>query len=126
MPIEGAKTWYIPDAYLPEPIEVPDGPYFGHESICVLNTNEKDAKLELDFYFEDREPVLGVAVTIPAQRSQHVRLDMKPGGFDIPLCVPYSIRVRSDIPIIVQYSRLDTTQVQCTLMTTIAYPLTED
>ncbi|WP_424766833.1 sensory rhodopsin transducer [Paenibacillus sp. sgz302251] len=37
--------------------------------------------------------------------------------------VPYAIEVLSDIPIIVQYSRLDSTQAENTLMSTIAYPI---
>lgn len=118
----GANSWYIPDAYLPEPV-AGDGPYRGHEAICVLNVAKQDAALLLDFYFEDRAPKKGVAVTVPAERTRHLRLDRpeQMGGFEVPVGVPYAIRVRSDVPVIVQYSRLDTTQKQCTLMTTMAY-----
>lgn len=118
----GARRWYIPDAYLPEPV-VGDGPYVGHEAICVLNTSTDDAQITLDFYFEDRLPVKDVAVTVHAERTRHLRLD-KPeqiGGTMLPIGVPYAIRLTSNVPVIVQYSRLDTTQVQATLMTTIAY-----
>ena len=120
----GSTTWYVPDTFLPEPVPA-DGPYVGHEAICVLNVTDREAALLLDFYFEDRPPVKGVAVTVPAERTRHLRLD-KPeqiGGFRVPVAVPYAMRVRSDVPVIVQYSRLDTTQTQCTLMTTMAYPL---
>jgi len=120
----GSTAWYIPDTYLPEPVPA-DGPYVGHEAICVLNVTDREAALLLDFYFEDRPPVKDVAVTVPAERTRHLRLD-KPeqiGGFRVPVAVPYAMRVRSDVPVIVQYSRLDTTQAQCTLMTTMAYPL---
>jgi hypothetical protein len=120
----GSTTWYIPDTYLPSPVTA-DGPYVGHEAICVLNVTGQDASLLLDFYFEDRPPVTNVAVSVPAERTRHLRLD-KPeqvGGFCVPVGVPYAIRVRSNIPVIVQYSRLDTTQTQCTLMTTMAHPL---
>jgi hypothetical protein len=120
----GSTTWYVPDTYLPEPVAA-DGPYVGHEAICVLNVTDREAALLLDFYFEDRPPVKDVAVTVPAERTRHLRLD-KPeqiGGFRVPVAVPYAMRVRSDVPVVVQYSRLDTTQTQCTLMTTMAYPL---
>jgi hypothetical protein len=46
------------------------------------------------------------------------------GGVQIPVGVPYAIRVESDVPIIVQNSRLDATQAACTLMTTMAFPAT--
>jgi hypothetical protein len=126
MTTSGATVWYIPDAYLPEPVAA-DGPYVGHEAICVLNVTSRDATLRLDFYFEDHDPVKDIQVIIPAERTRHLRLD-KPeqiGGFHVPVGVPYAIRIRSDTPVVVQYSRLDTTQVQCTLMTTMAYPLSE-
>jgi hypothetical protein len=44
-------------------------------------------------------------------------------GAPIPIGVPYAIELLSDIPIIVQYSRLDSTQAENTLMSTMAYPL---
>jgi hypothetical protein len=124
MAAPGATQWFIPDTYLPEPVHA-DGPYVGHEAICVLNVTEQDAALALDFYFEDRAPVKGVQVVVPAERTRHLRLDRPEqiGGFQVPVGVPYAVRLRSTVPIIVQYSRLDTTQVQATLMTTLAYPL---
>jgi hypothetical protein len=121
---EGARTWYIPDTYLPEPIKA-DGPYVGHEAVCVLNVSDQDANIELDFYFENQAPAKGIKVVVPAERTRHLRLDRPEqiGGYSIPVGVPYAIRLRSDVPVIVQYSRLDTTQVQATLMTTVAYPV---
>lgn len=124
MSASGATVWFVPDAYLPYPIQA-DGPYVGHEAICVLNVTDKLAELTLDFYFEDRAPVKGIEITIPAERTRHLRLD-KPeqiGGYQVREGVPYAIRITSTVPITVQYSRLDTTQVQATLMTTIAFPL---
>lgn len=120
----GATTWLIPDAYLPEPIAA-DGPYVGHEAVCVLNATSRDASLQFDFYFEDRDPVKDIRVVVPAERTRHLRLDRAEqiGGFAVPVGVPYAIRLRSNVPITVQYSRLDTTQAQCTFMTTMAYPL---
>jgi hypothetical protein len=121
---EGARVWLIPDGYMPTPPA--DGkPYQSHEAVCILNTGQTPAAVRLDIYFEDRPPLKDIAVTVAAERTFHVRLD-KPeqlGGTRIPLDTPYAIRVRSDVPVVVQHSRLDTTQVNMTLMTTIAYPL---
>ena len=41
----------------------------------------------------------------------------------IPRDTPYAILVESSEPIVVQYSRLDTSAVEMALMTTIAYPV---
>ncbi len=125
MPTHGALTWLIPDAYLAEPADA-DPVNKNHESVCVLNTTVDDAKVCFDFYFEDREAVEGIAVTVPAKRCPHIRLD-KPeqiAGFVIPFDVPYGIRLRSDVPIVVQYSRMYASGGKIdSLITTMAYPV---
>lgn len=118
---EGAKVWLIPDAYLPES---GSDALQGHEAICLLNTGTRDAHVTIDFYFEDREPIRNVTLTLGAERTWHVRLDdSKQIGVALPRLVPYAIRVRSDINIVVQYSRMDTTQTNLALMTTMGWPV---
>lgn len=126
MPTHGALTWLIPDAYLAAPAD--DDPVNkNHESICVLNTTVDDANLIFDFYFEDRDVVEGIEVTVPAKRCPHIRLD-KPeqiAGYQIPFDVPYGVRIRSDVPITVQYSRMYARSGKIdSLITTMAYPVT--
>ena len=125
MPTHGALTWLIPDAYLAAPAD--DDPVNkNHESICVLNTTVDDASLIFDFYFEDRDAVEGIEVTVPAKRCPHIRLD-KPeqiADYQIPFDVPYGVRIRSDVPITVQYSRMYASGGKIdSLITTIAYPV---
>lgn len=123
---DGAKVWFIPDAYLATP-EGSDPMYKNHEAICIMNTTAEDAHLILDFYFEDREPYENVEIIVPAKRCPHIRLD-KPeqvGGYEIPFDTPYGIRVRSDVPIVVQYSRMYATTHNISLMTTMAQPIIE-
>ena len=43
-------------------------------------------------------------------------------GMLIPKGTPYALEVESNLPIIVQFSRMDATQPANTLMTTMAYP----
>ena len=125
MPTHGALTWLIPDAYLATPAD--DHPINkNHESICVLNTTVDDANLIFDFYFEDRAAVEGIKVTVPAKRCPHIRLDKSEqiAGYQIPFDVPYGVRIRSDVPITVQYSRMYASGgVIESLITTIAYPV---
>ncbi len=121
--IHGSKTWFVPDCYWPE--ITTEGHYVSHEAICVLNTQAQDAHIRLTLYFEDRDPIEGFAAQCPARRTHHVRLDRLTDarGEHIPMGVPYAVMVQSDVPVIVQYSRLDTTQVNESLMTTMAHPL---
>ncbi len=118
----GATLWFIPDGYLASPIGT-DPMYKNHEAICVMNITDSDAHLLIDFYFADREPAEGIAVTVPAKRCYHIRTDdpMQLGGYQIPFDTPYGARVRSDVPVVVQYSRLYATTANISLMTTMAH-----
>jgi hypothetical protein len=115
----GKQRWFVPDAYLPAESS-PAAP--SHESSCLLNAGELDAHVRFTFFFEDRDPVGPVELTLPARRTWHVRLDdpAQLGGVELPRDAPYAYTVESDVPIVVQHSRLDTS-VGYTLFTTIAY-----
>lgn len=106
----GAKVWYFPDGYLPK--KENSGEMEGHEALMLLNTNEIDANILLDFYFEDKPPVKNIGIKVRAERILCIRLDHPEeiGGVVILPLYQYSIRVRSDVNIIAQFGRLDTTQ----------------
>ena len=82
---EGARTWIVPDGYLPTPPA--DGrPYQSHEALCILNTGSRDARVLIDVFFEGRAPVKDIAVTVAGERTFHIRRD-KPehlGGAALP------------------------------------------
>jgi hypothetical protein len=116
----GRTRWFVPDAYLPgdssHGVE-------SHESACLLNTGDRDAVVRLTFYFEDREPAGPVEVALGARRTRHVRLTDPAvlSGLELPRDVPFAYSVESDVPIVVQHSRLDTSAGAYTLATTVAY-----
>ncbi len=118
---EGARVWIVPDGFVPEEST---GSRPSHEAICVLNTSGEEARLSISFYFEDRDPVKGAAV-VPPERTRHLRTDVPEGlgGAEVPKGVPYAVRVESSVPVVVQCSRMDTTQAALSLMSTVAYPV---
>jgi hypothetical protein len=116
---EGAHVWLIPDGFIPEESS---GAQESHEAICVLNTSAEEARLRISFYFEDREAVRDVGVVVPPERTRHIRTDRLDGA-EIPRGVPYAIRVESSVPVVVQCSRMDTTQAALSLMTAMAHPV---
>jgi hypothetical protein len=116
----GKLRWFVPDGYLPA--ESSHG-VESHEAACLLNVSEDDAHVAFTFYFEDREPIGPVELTVGARRTWHVRLDDSGilGGVELPRGVPYAYAVTSDVPIVLQHSRLDTSAGAYTLFTTLAY-----
>ena len=65
----------------------------------------------------------GFSAVCENNRTNHIRLDKieNDKGEKIPKEVPYAILVESDRDIVCQHSRMDVSQPEMTLMTTIAY-----
>lgn len=120
--MEGKNSWYVVDGYRP-----PEGPgeadYEGHEAIMILNCNEQDAHCCLDIFFSDREPVLGIEYIAPAQRISAFRTNDREVFGDVELNVnqQYSLRIRSDIGVVVQYGRCDISQANLAYIGTLGY-----
>ena len=117
----GAKVWYFPDGYLPE--KSAEGKIEAHEALMLFNTNKKEADVIIDVYFSDREPVKGISVKVEPERVKTLRLDhpRDMGGLKIPPLTQYALRIRSNINIIVQFGRLDTTQSNMAYYAGIGY-----
>ena len=117
----GRRRWAIPDGYIPDHSIGPGRALLSHDALCLLNTSAEPAHVAITVFFADREPAGPYAVLVPARRTLHVRFN----DFDQPEPVPrgtdYSSIVVSDVPIVVQHTRLDSRQPANALMTTIAF-----
>jgi hypothetical protein len=118
----GVKEWIIPEGYIPIGSHGPEPQMLSHETVCLLNTSDQDAQVEITLYYSDREPVGPYRVTVPARRTRHVRFNDLKDPEPIPRDREYSSVIRSDVPVVAQFSRLDSRQAENALMTTIAYP----
>ena len=116
----GKNVWMIADGYMSDTVK---GEYVSHEAICVLNLSGEEAHVKLTVYFEDDEPLRDICATCKNERTNHIRLDkvISADGRKIPKNTPYAVLVESDRPVVVQASRLDVSQPEYALMTTIAY-----
>ncbi|NLA92155.1 MAG: hypothetical protein GX842_01780 [Spirochaetales bacterium] len=118
----GKKTWFIVDGYRPAPNAPEDDVYSGHESIMILNVNDVDANLLIDIYFEDKEPVENVPFTVPAKRIRSFRSsDVEVLTVELPINEQYSLRIKSDVDVVVQYGRLDVTQPNMAFLATLGF-----
>ena len=116
----GKNVWLVPDGYMSD---TEKGGLVSHEAMCVLNLSGKDASIDITLYFEDSEPMRGIHAVCRHERANHIRLDkvVTEDGRKIPQNTPYAVLVESDRPVVVQASRLDVSQPEYALMTTIAY-----
>ena len=116
----GKKQWLIADGYMSD---TESGEYVSHEAVCVLNLTDESAEIKITVYFEDREPLKGFVAECQSERTNHIRLDKieNKDGVKIPLGVPYALLIESNVAVVCQHSRMDVTQAEMTLMTTMAY-----
>jgi hypothetical protein len=92
-----------------------------HETACLLNAGDREANVELTIYFADREPAGPYRVIVPARRTLHLRFNDLRDPEPIPLATDYASVFESDVPIVVQHTRLDARQAESALLSTLAF-----
>lgn len=118
----GQKVWVIADGYIPGQSNGPSPAMTSHEAACILNTADEDAHVEITAYFADREPAGPYRMTVSARRTKHLRFNDLTDPETIPLDTDYAAVIESDVPIVVQHTRLDSRQAENGLFSTVAYP----
>ncbi len=118
----GTHTWAIPEGYIPEESTGPEPEMESHETVCVLNTTDEDATVEITVYFTDREPIGPYEKSVPAKRTRHFRFNELEDPEPIPKGTDFASVVESDVPVVCQHTRLDSRQAENALLTTIAHP----
>jgi hypothetical protein len=93
-----------------------------HETVCILNANDMEARVHITIFYADREPAGPYRVTVPARRTRHVRFNDLDDPEPIPRGTDYASVIESDVAIVVQHTRLDSRQAENALLTTIAFP----
>lgn len=80
----------------------------GHEALMITNRHDQDAHIVVNLYFEDREPVKGLHLTVPAQRVVCHRTDLPfcEEQYQIPFG-QYSLELESDTCVCASFGRLD-------------------
>jgi hypothetical protein len=117
----GRMRWAIAEGYIPGWSHGPEPAMTSHETACILNASERDAHVEIRIYFANREPAGPYCVTVPARRTRHVRFNDLTDPEPVPRSTDYASVIESDVPVVVQHTRLDSRQADNALITTIAY-----
>ena len=119
----GARRWVVPEGYIPPAsMANADRALVSHEAACVLNSGDRDANMSITIFFADREPAGPYRVTVKARRTAHIRFNDLKDPEPVPVGTDYASIIESDVPVIVQHTRLDSRAAEIALMTTMAYP----
>ncbi|MEN6616317.1 MAG: sensory rhodopsin transducer [Syntrophorhabdus sp.] len=117
----GHRRWAIAEGYIPGWSHGPEPQMISHETACILNTSDQDAHVEITIFFTDREPAGPYRITVQARRTRHIRFNNLSDPEPIPVDKDYASLIESDVPIVVQHTRLDSRQAENALVTTIAF-----
>jgi hypothetical protein len=94
----GQTRWAIAEGYIPGQSSFSDPALVSHETACILNSGDQVGPLEI--------------VETQMQRAPRR---------NVPRDTPYSSLFESDVPIVVQHTRLDSRHAEVSLLSTTAY-----
>lgn len=117
----GHHTWAIAEGYIPAYGNGPEPQFTSHETACILNAGDQDANVTITIFFSDKDPVGPYRVNVPARRTKHVRFNDLNDPAPVPRDTDYACVIESDVPVVVQHTRLDSRQAENALMSTMAY-----
>ena len=121
----GHRRWAVAEGYIPSWSNGPEPQFTSHETACLLNASDEEAHVEINAYFTDRGPAGPYRVTVPPWRTLHVRFNELEDPEPIPVDTDYTSVIESDVPIVVQHTRLDSRQAENALLSTMAYASNE-
>ena len=117
----GRKRWAIAEGYIPSQSSFTERALVSHETACFLNAGDRDAHVIITIFFANREPAGPYRVTVGAQRTLHLRFDDLKEPAVVPRDTDYSSVFESDVPIVVQHTRMDSRHAEVSLLSTTAY-----
>jgi len=117
----GRKRWAIAEGYIPAQSSFSDRTLISHETACILNPGGREAHVDITIFFSDREPIGPYRVTVAPRRTLHLRFNDLTQPAVVPRDTDYSSVFESDVPIIVQHTRLDSRHAEVSLLSTTAY-----
>jgi hypothetical protein len=117
----GRRRWAIAEGYIPSESAFNDRALISHETACILNASDRDARVEITILFADREPAGPYKVTVGARRTLHLRFNDLKDPKPLPRDTDYASIFECDVPIVVQHTRLDSRRAELALLSTMAY-----
>jgi len=104
----GKKIWSFAGGCIPLTSNGKEPAFTSHDKIAILNTSAKDATITIMIQYEGRNPVDKYEITLKARRVKKIRFNDLIDPLPVPLDTPFGFVLTSDLKVIVQFSRVDT------------------
>ena len=123
MKTHGMRFWAIPGGHIPLESTGHEPERNSHDKLCILNVGEKSAEVRLTIYYADRDPIGPYPLKVPGKRIRHVRFNDLIDPEAMPLDTDFACVLESSVPVIVQFTRMDTGQAENAIASLMAFPL---
>jgi hypothetical protein len=118
----GSRHWTIPGGHVALRSSGPEPAMTSRDELRLLNTGDRDSKVEIMIIFSGRDPLGPYSVGVAARRVRSVRVNDLIDPLPVPLDTDYSIVIEATKPIVVQFTRVDTGSKRAAMMGTVAFP----
>ena len=119
----GELRWMVAGGRIPLKSNGKEPEFTSRDAIRVLNASSSRAKLEVMVHHEDAEPVGPYHIEVAAQRMREVRINDLIDPVAVLLDVAYGLTIQSDVPVVIQFTRQDTSEAVNAHTGTMAFPL---
>ncbi len=94
----GRRRWAIAEGYIPASSHGPSPQMTSHETVCLLNTSDREARVRITILYSDREPVGPYQLVVPGQRTRHIRFNDLNDPEPIPHDTDFASLIESSVP----------------------------
>lgn len=117
----GKTLWVIADGLIASDVEEDIEFNLSYDKIAILNLTSNVALVEIMFYFSDQDPLGPYRVTVPGERTKQVKLVDLEDPEPLPHNVDYACIIKSNVPIIVQHTRINLDRNEKLMLSAVAY-----
>jgi hypothetical protein len=119
----GKLNWLISAGNIPLATTGEEPEFTSHQKVAILNTSDAEAEIDLTIFYENDQPQRGFEFTVPPRRIMKVRFNDLIDPMPIPLEKNFGCLICSSIPVVVQFSGMDTGHRTTARISTMAYPV---
>lgn len=104
----GKKLWAFAAGHIPLLSTGKEPRFTSHDKVAILNTSDLDAVVTIQIFYAHASPVRDHEIKVAARRMRKVRFNDLIDPLPVPLDTPFGFLLRSNVEVIVQFSRVNT------------------
>ncbi|WP_027991346.1 sensory rhodopsin transducer [Sinorhizobium meliloti] len=117
----GKRRWTIAGGRIPLESNGPEPEFTSRDEIAVLNCCDSPARLRIHIHYADRPAVGPYEVKVAARRVRRIRFNDLIFPEALPLDEDFGAVIDADIPVVVQFTRLNSGTASRSAVAAAAY-----